>query len=1124
MASSTVQTPSLAFDCSDSGDGRVIAQYLVTKVVWWATYPQILIVTTSTLSTYNPETFQCTDHWEIADIEAVEFSQTKKQLILRLEKSRFRSAKLKFVCSAQGHLMSLLARLHLKTQGKEPTYQLIGAHRLHYRCIERFADASKKVLFLQISITSIIFLNERGRRVQILPFVYLRKVSFSTHIKGGMVLSTAFHDRFFLCGERHECMNEILTAANEAGVQLHKTSSDITALQLRLRNTQLLNRPSVIRFDVKKVKNTEGAGDAPTASDVVKKSYKEIQLILQGEAMVEMHPSMRIVIARPYKALLAIVRPDWDPRRLVLEFKHEDTLILDLDARDQLVTLLLLVCREAGHHNAILQSSGLNYCRFYHPHPADTATNYDNTIADASMVTFLLRKITQTSIQPDNNGGRRSRGSKVGSPQRRRGKVTPRDCKKKYDLKKSDSRARGCWFQRRIHKEKCTTDPLHETCNSMDSGLLVNENVSIVIAMEELNANLPLDGLTHSEPGQFEAVNKAMELVFEHLTTLVASLRRYQDTNSSELITTLQSLMHLYRHPAAGFTNDKVHSSSTFSFRASVALTTNYLLRQIPHVFDAIHELILQQDFLTRYWCLRLLQSFLDVQFSSTIPDFNDQRVKMVQHFVVHITLQHAIVDLIPTSFAASSGLTFIINSPPIEAAFWTADRNVGNSTPSSLSSDQSSVLYSKEAQVQKEINVVLYETLLTLHDLLVHMRRTAKLQRVARKWRNYSAANRQKRQNCDDDDAAAEKPMDVLAGKLLEKYRFLTESIMDVRLVRTAKTSVSIVSFVLNRFAVKLFANPLQLSPENNQMASSSTGDFYDSQRKGLGALRSFLAEYNTVTEGRQENRSLLFVTEGNIEMPVNVLSYGTSDNVNAAMKKLLNPVTTNGVGTVASNGSMRLEYLNPSEPSNSLRKEDSDAKPLDPRSRIKTFQLEPSTKTSEQPVQERSYDSLGRGNNVPTAVREPVRSRRTANKCDACIGCNDVCINKRCFFCAGKEYQLKATFRGSSETAESTKRQPTWQHLAPLSTDSSSIVEREYSSCEIKRHQSMRSCWIREGDTIYDVTDLLGVHPGGAAVLLEAAQNGGDCGPILKTHPPAAQKMLAQYRLGRYYECNMS
>ncbi|KAK1947804.1 DnaJ subfamily C member 13 [Phytophthora citrophthora] len=566
MAASQVIDSVLPSSSSNGSGDTVIAQYLATKVAWWATYPRIIIFTASTLSTYNPETFQCTNQWEIADIEAVELSPTQNQFILRLEKSRFRSAKLKFACAARDHLLSLLVRLRRQAQGKALLYRLVSTRRLHFRCIEKFANASHKLLYLQVTVSSVVFLNECGRQVQILPLIHLRTAAFSTEHGEGMVLSTAFHDRFFLCADRHECLNEIVAAASDVGVELYKESTHITALQLRLRNMQVLDRPSVIRFDVKKARSAEGNGDVAPGTDDgdgIKKAYKKIQLILQGDAIVEMHRSMRTVIARPYSALLAIIRPNWDPRTLVLEFKQEDTLVLDVDGRDQLVTLLLLVCREAGQHNVVLRSTGLNYCRFYHPHAADRAEKDDN-IAGPSLETFLLRRITQTSIRPEDNAGK-SRGSSAWSPRKRsnRSVSTPRASQGNNDTPRSaasGSSGRSGWLQRRINRDKRTAEPQHEPRISIDSGLSMNESVSITIAMEEFNGNLPLDELASSGPEQVEEVNNAMELVFEHLATLVDALRRYGDTTSSELITTLQALVRLYHHPDACFKNEMVWS------------------------------------------------------------------------------------------------------------------------------------------------------------------------------------------------------------------------------------------------------------------------------------------------------------------------------------------------------------------------------------------------------------------------------------------------------------------------------------------------------------------------------------------------------------------------------------
>lgn len=150
-------------------------------------------------------------------------------------------------------------------------------------------------------------------------------------------------------------------------------------------------------------------------------------------------------------------------------------------------------------------------------------------------------------------------------------------------------------------------------------------------------------------------------------------------------------------------------------------------------------------------------------------------------------------------------------------------------------------------------------------------------------------------------------------------------------------------------------------------------------------------------------------------------------------------------------------------------------------------------------------------------------------AHRCDACIGCNDVCDNVACFFCSEKKYQLKTTFPDSPRTRrggaalpeQSARRQPNSNNNRDDDDDNFVYSERTYSSCELKRHRSLRSCWVIVDGAVYDVTDLLSVHPGGLQVLLQAAQQGEDCGAILDEHPPSARRILSNYRLGEYYEC---
>lgn len=1157
---------------SFSGGDTVIAQYLATKESWWVTYPRILVVTASTLSTYNPETFLCTNQWNIIDIEAVKLFPTKNDFVLRLETSRFRSARLKFNCPARGHLLSLLAKLRCQAKGKASLYRLVYAPRIHFRCIEQYANGSNKLLFLQVTVSSIVFLDERGRHVQNLPYLYLRMTAYSTEHCEGMVLSTAFHDRFFICTERHDCLNEIVAAANEVGIGLCTTSTHITAQQLRFHNLKLLNRASVIRFDVKMANTTVDEGDAvprSDSSDTEKKVYKKIQLILQGDFIVEMHCSMRTVIARPYSALLAIVRPDWDLRMLVLEFKQEELLILDVDGRDQLVIMLLLVCREAGQHNVVLNSSRFNYCRFYYPHTADSATDDSNT-AGVTMTTFLLRRLSHTGRGEDSYG-EKGRSSSVWSFRRRQGGL--RASLGNNDTARSDTSQRGGWFQRRINSNKRATEPSFDMRHSIDSGLFMYEGVSITVAMEELNANLPLDELMHSGPGQADEVNKSIRLVFEHFIMLVATHRRYGDTTRSEITTTIQALLRLYHHPDACFTDE-----------------------MIPQLFDTVHELVLQQEVLTCYWCLRLLQCLLGIRTINTAPGCNgagDQRAKLIQHLVYHEALLHTIAELIPASLDDLNNSSGVANLSFNGTAFWVDDPEIEFDLLSN-SSTHPSILFTKEAQIQNTINVVFYETLLTLHQIVVYLQSAVMEQRATLDCPNYVAAsNRHSLQKNNLNDTLAVKQIEAVAEKLLEKHRFLVESIIDVRLVRMAETSVALVKFVLFHFATRATHQP-HVSPLSHFIKR----DFNDTQKERLRALNSFLNSYQAITESSLEPPSLLFCTGKTIEMPVYAFSNSTSDCTNAAADRLLYQKKLNDV---ASNGSMRLEYLNSMKSPSSIR-DDKKNTPIKPepykspseemlqklltqkkkkkcilslngestcRSHVKqqakydlnhafgpqickkqnqlsvpapakrlsgqispisiacketSFLSEMDTENTIRPLLESRYSFPGTCSSQAFQASFKASGSRTSNECDACIGCNDVCTNEICFSCAEKKYHVCVAFANSLVTSRATGHQSISNYRMSSSNEHSCNVEREYSSCEMKRHQNQRSCWIRIGDSIADVTSLLVVHPGGAHVILEAAKHGKDCGRILELHPPAALEKVMQYRLGRYYCCSSS
>ncbi|GLE04553.1 hypothetical protein PINS_up013508 [Pythium insidiosum] len=69
-----------ASDALSDGHDGVIAQYLATKLTWWGSYRRLLTVSSSHLSTFNPETFECSNQWFLGEISAIELGSGPDQV------------------------------------------------------------------------------------------------------------------------------------------------------------------------------------------------------------------------------------------------------------------------------------------------------------------------------------------------------------------------------------------------------------------------------------------------------------------------------------------------------------------------------------------------------------------------------------------------------------------------------------------------------------------------------------------------------------------------------------------------------------------------------------------------------------------------------------------------------------------------------------------------------------------------------------------------------------------------------------------------------------------------------------------------------------------------------------
>lgn len=685
-------------------------------------------------------------------------------------------------------------------------------------------------------------------------------------------------------------------------------------------------------------------------------------------------------------------------------------------------------------------------------------------------------------------------------------------------------------------------------------------------------------------------------------------------------------------------------------------------------MLDAIQELLIQQDSLTCYWCLKLLQAFFDAEKTArvavtvamnTIPANaaaatkvpvnmpNDQRAKAVQYFVQQKEIQHTIVDLLPSSFGDSAVHSGYWMHDEEGDAHQTNDNSSSNGEGDTGETYELSSLQTSEARVGANMNIVHFDALFTLHQVVMHLARAERQQRTSAGQRRHLQHRRHHRQANDGageaGDVPAARQSAVLAEKLLRKFRFITDSVVDMRLTRTAETSVALAKFLVAHFSggvphmrrrnsvVAVAAvgdhgpraargdrhgrrekrrNSIAAIASNvsNQDTHEFEGDESDDGLSGRAAalchLKAFLADYER-KKHPFEYRSRPFRPQHTILAPLSTLSQQTtSDNMTEVLmsyrrecERQLRDVCNSSrrQGNDTMDDPLTLEHLIEDESGNSHHTDNRrrrnnrhrrqsmyesslrisfseidrrelcgsrDRSSLEKSSNgsLHCSRVDSAYAVTRSDISKRRRHSVASTPSIvkisdlaPPSTSRPVRSdnqreeqpagemfptesmvghqgsadptpltasrRAVAHACDACIGCNDVYANNKCFFCVEKEYQLRLAFGGSAVVRgdQQQMRRPS-ERAPPVSM---STEQRQYSSCELRRHQTPRSCWVLVDGDVYDVTDLLGAHPGGAQVLLEAAQKGKDCAAVIANHPPAARQVLANYRLGKFYYC---
>lgn len=82
----------------------------------------------------------------------------------------------------------------------------------------------------------------------------------------------------------------------------------------------------------------------------------------------------------------------------------------------------------------------------------------------------------------------------------------------------------------------------------------------------------------------------------------------------------------------------------------------------------------------------------------------------------------------------------------------------------------------------------------------------------------------------------------------------------------------------------------------------------------------------------------------------------------------------------------------------------------------------------------------------------------------------------------------------------------------------------EAYYTICQVRRHNTLESCWLVAGDTIYDATPYLLIHPGGTASILRKGGGASDVTRDMQFHSAVGKQMFQKYKIGKIRPCGIS
>ena len=151
--------------------------------------------------------------------------------------------------------------------------------------------------------------------------------------------------------------------------------------------------------------------------------------------------------------------------------------------------------------------------------------------------------------------------------------------------------------------------------------------------------------------------------------------------------------------------------------------------------------------------------------------------------------------------------------------------------------------------------------------------------------------------------------------------------------------------------------------------------------------------------------------------------------------------------------------------------------------------------------------HDRGNRRESSSPVVQSDVKGAKQAQvitppPCGACPYCSDTCGDATCVACDSKLTGHECLSESSCGSV-------------------SDCCLRQYTMCEIRRHNTAKSAWLVVGDTIYDATEYVSRHPGGEASILRKAGGRGDCTMDYNFHSRNGKRIWKKYVVGKVCKC---